>query len=154
MKFIKKLIFVVVVIVCVSLHAHSQTPVDSVKITIDKLFSAMKNSDGASLKECFTDSAILQTIARDKTGTTVVKNEKLTDFISLIASMPKETADERISYDVVKTDGALAIAWTPYKFYLSGKFSHCGVNSFQLVRLNGIWKIQYLIDTRRKQPCE
>ena len=150
----KKYFVLLVGVACVSIHAHSQTSVDSVKTTIDKLFLAMKNSDGASLKDCFTDSAILQTIARDKTGTTVVKNEKLTDFISLIASMPKETADERISYDVVKTDGAIAIAWTPYKFYLSGKFSHCGVNSFQLVRLNGIWKIQYLIDTRRKQPCE
>lgn len=150
----KKIIFLLIGIAFVSIHAHSQTPVDSVKSTIDKLFRAMKNSDGVSLKDCFTDSATLQTIARDKTGTTVVKNEKLNDFISLITSMPKETADERISYDVVKTDGALAIAWTPYKFYLSGQFSHCGVNSFQLVRLNGIWKIQYLIDTRRKQACE
>ena len=150
----KKIIILLIGIVCVSVNAHSQTSVDSVKTTIDKMFLAMKNSDGRSLKDCFTDSAILQTIARDKTGTTVVKNEKLNDFISLIASMPKQTADERISYDVIKTDGALAIAWTPYKFYLSGQFSHCGVNSFQLVRLNGIWKIQYLIDTRRKQACE
>ena len=150
----KKLILLLIGIACISIHAHSQTAVDSVKTTIDKLFLAMKNSDGASLKDCFTDSAILQTIARDKTGKTVVKNEKLIDFISVISSIPKETADERISYDMVKTDGALAMAWTPYKFYLSGQFSHCGVNSFQLVRLNGIWKIQYLIDTRRKQACE
>jgi len=55
---------------------------------------------------------------------------------------------------VVKIDGPLAIVWTPYKFYFNGKFSHCGVNSFQLVRFNGVWKIQYLIDTRRRAGCE
>ena len=39
-------------------------------------------------------------------------------------------------------------------FTLTGKFSHCGVDSFQLVFINGQWKIQCLIDTRRKQPCK
>jgi hypothetical protein len=54
---------------------------------------------------------------------------------------------------MVKADGALAVAWTPYKFYYKGNFSHCGIDSYQLVRINGIWKIQYLIDTRRKANC-
>ncbi|MFT2543406.1 hypothetical protein ACMWP9_36050, partial [Escherichia coli] len=67
--------------------------------------------------------------------------------------IPKNMADERIVFDVVKIDADLAIVWTPYQFYRNGTFSHCGVNSFQLVRLNGRWKIQYLIDTRRKTGC-
>ncbi len=135
-------------------NAQSQTAVDSVKITINKMFSAMKNSDAKMLQDCFADTAILQTIARDKSGNTIVKNEKITDFSVMIGTIPKDAADERITYDIVKVDGPLAIAWTPYKFYYYGQFSHCGVNSFQLVRLNGVWKIQYLIDTRRKQGCE
>ena len=56
--------------------------------------------------------------------------------------------------EVVKIDGALASVWTPYKFYFNGKFSHCGVNSFQLVRMNNTWKVQYIIDTRRRVGCE
>ena len=43
---------------------------------------------------------------------------------------------------------------TPYKFYVGEKFSHCGVNSFQLVKIRGEWKIQYIIDTRRRQNCD
>ena len=132
----------------------AQTPVDSVKMTINNLFSAMKNSDSQAILNCFADSAILQTIARDKNGNNMIKTEKVAEFAKVVAYMPKDAADERISFDIVKTDGPLATAWTPYKFYLNGQFSHCGVNSFQLVRLNGQWKIQFLIDTRRKQPCE
>lgn len=132
----------------------AQTAVDSVKQTISNLFAAMKNSDEKGVLNCFSDSAIMQTIARDKTGETVIKNEIVRDFATLMGTIPKNAADERIVFDVVKADGALAIAWTPYKFYLNGQFSHCGVNSFQLVRMRGSWKIQYLIDTRRKQGCE
>jgi len=61
--------------------------------------------------------------------------------------------NERITFEIVKVDADLASVWTPYQFYYKDKFSHCGVNSFQLVRLQGIWKIQYLVDTRRKTDC-
>ena len=135
-------------------YLKAQSSVDSVKMAIGKLFVAMKNSDSQAVLDCFADSAILQTIVKDRVGNTVIKTEKLIEFARVIAYMPKESADERISFDMVKVDGPLATAWTPYKFYVNGQFSHCGVNSFQLVRQGGIWMIQYLIDTRRKQPCE
>lgn len=113
----------------------------------------MKNSDANLLKASFADSAILQSVD-DKDGKTFIINESINDFTNSIAKLPKDAADERIQFDVIKIDGALAIAWTPYKFYYKGKFSHCGVDSYQLVRINGKWKIQYLIDTRRKESCE
>lgn len=109
----------------------------------------MKGSDAKSLQECFADSVIFQTITR----TGAVRNEAIKEFIAQISSLPKDSADERITFDVVKVDDRLAIAWTPYQFFYAGKFSHCGVNSFQLVRFNGVWKIQYLIDTRRRVGC-
>ncbi len=134
-------------------NVSAQTTEDSVKTTVNRLFVAMKNADGEMLKSCFADSAILQTITRNKEGVTVVRSENPGDFAKAVASMPKNAADERISFETVKIDGPLAMVWTPYNFYYDGKFSHCGVNSFQLVRFNGEWKIQYLIDTRRKQGC-
>lgn len=131
----------------------AQTAEDSVKAVINKMFDAMRNADSKSLTECFTDSAILQTII-EKNGTVKIETDGVKAFADQIATIPKGDADERITFDVVKVDAALAIAWTPYKFYYKGKFSHCGVDSYQLVRINGQWKIQYLIDTRRKAPCE
>lgn len=126
---------------------------DSVKATINKMFLAMKNGDAVSLKSCFTDSAIMQTIAHDRNGNALVKNESVSAFIAFVGTLPQGAADERITYDAIRVDGALAMAWTPYQFYLNGRFSHCGANSFQLVRTGGEWKIQYIVDTRRKQGC-
>lgn len=131
----------------------AQPAEDSVKAVINNMFTAMKTADTAMLRKCFADSMVLQTISRNKEGKLVVVNDDPADFIGFISKETPGNADERIRFDVVKVDGPLAIAWTPYNFYYKGKFSHCGVNSFQLVRFNGEWKIQYLIDTRRRQGC-
>lgn len=124
------------------------------KAVINKMFEAMKNADTVSLRSVFADSAILQTITRNKEAKVIVRNESIAEFIEIIGKETKGNADEQIVFETVKTDGPLAMAWTPYKFYYKGKFSHCGVNSFQLVKLNGEWKIQYIIDTRRRMGCE
>ena len=133
---------------------NAQSPEDSVKAAITKMFEGMKNADPILLRSTFADSPILQTITRDKQGNTIIQNEAVAAFVEFAGKQTKGAADERILFDIVKTDGPLAIAWTPYNFYFNGQFSHCGVNSFQLVRLNGEWKIQYIIDTRRRQGCK
>ncbi len=113
----------------------------------------MQNADTVLLKSTFADGAIFQTITRDKEGNTIVKTEAVQGFIDYVGKQPKGDADERITFGSIKIDGPLASAWTPYNFYAGGKFSHCGANSFQLVKLKGEWRIQYLIDTRRRQGC-
>lgn len=130
--------------------ASAQTTADSVKQAVNNLFEAMRQGDSAMLQSCFAPGAILQTID-PRSGT--VKQEEITGFASSIAKAPKQALDERIRFDMLQTDAALASVWTPYQFYYNGKFSHCGVNSFQLVRIKGAWKIQYIIDTRRQDNC-
>ncbi len=148
----KTIFFSITLFLCNS-DSFAQTNVDSVKMAVNRFFLAMKNSDSQAVFNCFADSAIMQTIAHDRLGNSIVKTENIVDFVKVIAYMPKDAADERIIFDMVKVDGPLATVWTTYKFYLKGQFSHCGVNSFQMVRMYGQWKIQYIIDTRRTQPC-
>ncbi len=148
-----KYFFIVLTVMIYGMTVQAQTAEDSVKAVINKMFTGMKNADAALLKNCFADSMVLQTISRNKEGMLIVKNDDPAGFIDFVSKESAGNADERIIFDVVKVDGPLAIAWTPYNFYYKGQFSHCGVNSFQLVRFNEEWKIQYLIDTRRKQGC-
>ena len=149
-----KFILAALTVFLTTINVSAQSAEDSVKTTINNLFTAMKNADQALFKTVFSDGAILQTIGRDKEGKTLVTSESIQEFGEFIGKLKKDSADERISFETVKIDGPLAIAWTPYNFYYNGKFSHCGVNSFQLVRINDAWKIQYIIDTRRRTGCK
>ncbi|ALR30867.1 hypothetical protein ATE47_10150 [Chryseobacterium sp. IHB B 17019] len=132
-----------------SFFCFGQQQNQEIEKPIRNLFIAMKNADPELLKTTFSDTAILQTITKDG-----VKNEEIKDFIASISKYSKGDLDERIVIEAIHTDGNLASVFTPYSFYFKGKFSHCGANSFQLVKQNGEWKIQYLIDTRRKENCK
>lgn len=116
---------------------------------IRNLFLGMKNADPELMKSAFAEGAVLQSIAKDGT----VKNENVQEFIASVSKFSKDDLDERIVIDAVHTDGELASVFTPYSFFFKGKFSHCGANSFQLVKQQNDWKIQYIIDTRRKENC-
>lgn len=146
------------VIVCISIcyvcFLKAQTVEDSVKMTINRFFEGMKKGDTTILRSTLTEGAIFQTIARKKEGGLMVRTENVNDFIKFVGEPKKDIPDERITFETVKIDGALASVWTPYKFYMGEKFSHCGANSFQLVKTDGSWKIQYIIDTRRREKCE
>lgn len=138
----------------INLKTNAQSGSDEVIEPINALFDGMRQSDTALMRSAFAPAALLQTIVKTKDGLTTVRTEELKKFLSSVAQPHDEVYDEQIRIDLVKVDGDLAMAWTPYRFYVGDKFSHCGVNSFQLVRLNGSWKIQYIIDTRRREGCE
>jgi hypothetical protein len=146
----KRFAIILTVVTALTCSAQAQTTEDSVKATINRLFEGMKNADSTLLKSAFTDDPILQTIATNKKKQVYIKSDKYKDFVKFIGQQKVGEADERVEFESIRIDGPLAMVWAPYQFYYKGKFRHCGVNSFQLVRLEDGWKIQYLIDTRRK----
>jgi hypothetical protein len=144
-------IFLILTIVNTTLFAQSDEA--AVKTTINRLFEGMKKSDTAMTRASFSSTAILQTIATNTAGRIQIITEPLDSFLIAISKPHGDVYDERITFDVVKIDGELATVWAPYKFYVGERLNHCGVDSFQLVKVNGEWKIQYLIDTRRRIGC-
>jgi hypothetical protein len=152
-----KHIAVVVILILLSfsnkLAAQKSKDEEAIKTTINNLFTGMRNADSTLVRSAFNQGAILQTIGKTKDGNTVIRASDLNMFIASIAKPHPEIYDERIAFTKILIDDNLASVWTDYKFYIGQKFSHCGVNSFQLAKLNGSWKIVYLIDTRRKDNC-
>lgn len=141
-------------ILLISQHAISQTDEAQIRNTITSLFDGMRKGDSAMVRSAFSPNAVMQTIVKNKEGKVIVHTETVEAFASFVGKPHKEVYDEKISFSSIKIDAELATAWTPYQFFLDDKFLHCGVNSFQLVKIEGQWKIQYIIDTRRKTGCE
>jgi hypothetical protein len=136
------------------LPAFAQTPEQEVEAVIRSLFDGMKQKNAEQVAAAFSAEGLMQTVQQKPEGTTVGSNS-VADFVKRIAGTPEGTTlDERILSYHIKVDGSMASAWTPYQFYVNDTFSHCGVNSFQLVKMSEGWKIVYIIDTRRKEPCQ
>lgn len=68
---------------------------------------------------------------------------------------PEQGFLERMWSPRVRVQGAIATVWAPYDFYVHGQFSHCGIDTFQLVRRPDGWRVAGLVYTRSQPPaCE
>ena len=114
---------------------------------IENLFNAMKSADSLGVKNAFSGSAIMQTFGKNQE----IRTDKVEDFAKQVGASQAGDLDERFTISKILVDGNMASVWVPYQFYYKGNFSHFGVNSFQLAKINNEWKIQYIIDTRRKK---
>ncbi|WP_299521655.1 nuclear transport factor 2 family protein [Winogradskyella sp.] len=145
-----------ILILCLGLNINAQnSEKDEVKATIIKFFDAFHKQDTVALKSMAKGDIKLQTIAVNKEGKTILQESSYEKFIKSIASIPKDnTFEEKLLSFSIQVDGKMANAWTPYEFWYNGNFSHCGVNSFQLIKEDNKWRIIYLVDTRRKEGCK
>lgn len=129
--------------------AEAQT----VQQTITAFFDGMRRADSTAVRRTLASGAVFHVI-NSRSGQTRLQPENPSDFVKAVGTPHQEVWDERISFDKILIDANLASVWTPYEFYLDSKFSHCGYNSFQLVKLTEGWHIAHVIDTRRKEQCK
>ena len=145
-------IFALFLILFASKLFAQSTEQDLVKSVVNKLFTGMRTGDSTVARSAFAKESLMQTIV-NKDGKVLVRTESVDAFLKIIGTPHKGKYDERIVFTKILIDGSLANVWTDYKFYVDDKFSHCGVNSFQLVKGEEGWQIVYVIDTRRKDSC-
>ncbi len=118
-------------------------------------FEAFHAQDTVKLKSFAMNGIKLESVSMDAEGNTILTSDDYSKFLKSIASIPGEASfEEKLHEFRIEENGLLATVTTPYSFYYNGNFSHCGVNSFELVNFNGEWKIVYLIDTRTKENCD
>jgi Domain of unknown function (DUF4440) len=113
-----------------------------------KLFDAMAAHDGAGARALFTADAYLIAVAPDG-KVTVTPVEKWTDRLS----SSKDNWLERMWSPKLQEHNAIATIWGEYDFHLNGKFTHCGIDTFTLVKTNGEWRIAALVFTRETSGC-
>ncbi|WP_413669484.1 nuclear transport factor 2 family protein [Mucilaginibacter sp. Mucisp86] len=146
--------FILAVFTLLSFQSSAQqTEQEAIKQTINTMFNAMRKGDSTMLRSTFAKGIAFHSVANKKDGSTALEIENPNDFIKLIGTPHKDIYDERITFTDIKIDGPLASVWAPYKFYLDDKYSHCGVDVFQLMKTADGWKIIYIVDTRRKDNC-
>ncbi|MFD2874671.1 nuclear transport factor 2 family protein [Mucilaginibacter ximonensis] len=149
----KKLILALFLLMLGKLTLAQQTATDAVKQTVNNMFKAMRTGDSTLLRSTFAKGVVFHSVENRRDGSTALIAEDANEFIKAVGTPHKGIWDERIVITDVKIDGDLASVWAPYKFYLDDKFSHCGVDVFQLMKTAAGWKIIYIVDTRRKDNC-
>ena len=71
-----------------------------------------------------------------------------------VLTRPGRLAIERAWDETILIQGSIAIFWAPYDFHVDGEFSHCGVDSFQLIKKGDKWLITNASWTREIEKCQ
>jgi hypothetical protein len=79
-----------------------------------------------------------------------VRSESWAQFTQRLGN---SAVQETISDPAVEVDGDAAMVWAPFVVRIGGKVSNCGLDHFDLVRENGIWKNMNLTFSSRIARC-
>lgn len=132
-----------------------ETAKSEVSEAIKTLFLGVQKADTTLIKTVLHPAVSLMTSNLDKEGKAVITPTPISAWLNGIASAQPGMLDEQLDYIAVRVDSdRMAQAWTPYRFYVNGNFSHCGTNNFQLAKHGDSWLITAIIDTRNKTGCD
>lgn len=150
----KKIVLVLLIFTSFQVNSQEDEKM-AVQKTVEDFFAAFHAQDSVKMRSLTAEGITLQSIGTNKEGETELRVSDFGGFLKNIVGIPKERKfQEKINSYNIQVDGPMANAWTEYEFWIDGKLSHCGVNSFQMINEGDGWKIIYLIDTRRREGCE
>jgi len=141
-------------LVAAPLSAQSAAEREAVLKPINQLFDAMRKHDSAAARSAFAPEGRLLSIG-ERDGQVRMSVLTPDDFAKAVARGAGGPPWNEPIYDPeIRIDGRVATVWTWYDFLLGEKWSHCGVDAFQLANLADGWKITQLVDTRHTTGCK
>jgi hypothetical protein len=120
--------------------------------TVQKFFDSIEFRDRQLLESILVPNS-LNISARELDDGEAQFNVMSYDEVVTALTRPGRNAKERSWDETVLIQGNIAVVWTPYDFHVDGVFSHCGIDSFQLIKQDGQWLISNSSWTLETENC-
>ena len=133
--------------------AQGAPPSDSGAVigVVQRFFDAMSHRDTTAARATMVSGAQLVSIVSGSNAA-APRRESDSSFIARLVT-DKKGFLERMWNPRVRVEGDIAELWTPYDFHLGGKFSHCGIDAFTLLRTAKGWQIASIAYTVQRTGC-
>ena len=115
----------------------------------DSVLAALSSGDNATLARLTLDSSVVGGVGlRDG-----VERLSLRTWGLYINRTGPSTFTERGFDATARVQDRVAQVWMPYDLYRGDKWSHCGVDTFTLMKSEGHWRVAALIYTIEQPPA-
>ena len=115
----------------------------------DSLLAALSSGDRATLRRLTLDSAVVGG-AGVRDG---VERVSLRTWGLYSSATGSATFRERGFDATARVQDRVAVVWMPYDLYRSDTWSHCGVDTFTMMKSDGRWRVAALIYTIEQPPA-
>ncbi|MBU1376558.1 MAG: hypothetical protein KKB47_18520 [Alphaproteobacteria bacterium] len=131
--------------------AVAATPEDIAAIaTVQRFFDAMEAHDGAAVAAVTLPASVYTSIRPVPGGGTKINRILVEDFIK---NLKPGLHEAMWSPKVVLRGTLMATVTAPYELKVDGKTVHCGIDVFDLAKVDGQWKIAGAIWTAEADAC-
>src|SRR5689334_15118456 len=113
---------------------------DAVMKTVQAFFDTMTASDVEGARKVLQPQGRFHAMSM-KDGKPDVRAFSNEEYFAILQENSKQKRQERIWNPEVRIHGLIATVTAPYDFWIDGKFSHCGVDAFDLIKTEEGWKI-------------
>lgn len=117
----------------------AQSEREAVLAVAQALFDAMETRDTAAYNRIVLPEVRYLAVL-DLGGPATVQWTASAELLTTL-STTGPTFREKMWDAEVRISGPLAAIWTPYDFHFGEQLSHCGVDAFHLVKVEGAWRI-------------
>jgi hypothetical protein len=152
-NFMKKLITITILTLAICTNLFGQTDEKKVIIgIIEKMFTEMANHNPSGILELWQKEGTLAAVIKTKEGKTINRTLTPATFSQNFA-VKRNELKELMYKPKVEIFNDFAMLWSRYVFFTDNKISHCGVNSFHLVKTETGWKIANASTTIEPNGC-
>ena len=119
--------------------------------TVERFFSALETRSTDLAHEVLLHEGVSFSV-RSEDGDSQIRSLPHLQMIDSLSS-PGEKMRERMREPKILLHKGIAVLWTRYDFHRGEKYSHCGVDAFNLIKTSQGWKISGIIYTIEKEGC-
>lgn len=148
----KSLVIILTTLALTQATAEETGEQAAVMKVIDAFFTGMTAKDIAGMREIMTEDGVLYGYRESADGPVAFSLTHAAYLENLAAR--EGVPVERIWDPEVNLHDRIAVVWTPYDFYSDGVFSHCGMNTFSMLKGEEGWKITGVVFSVKTEDCE
>ena len=150
--FLKKGIMITFLLLgTVLLSANTPNEKEKIVSVVKQFFAVLESRDVKDAQKILIPKGVSISLRKEGKGETV-RTSNFQEFMDSFSNW-KDDYKEIMSNPTVLIHDGIAVLWADYKFYINGKFSHCGVDAFSLIKTDNNWKIASIIYIVEKSGC-
>jgi Putative lumazine-binding len=116
---------------------------------VQKTFDGMAANDAAMILSSMTADARLYGVRANGVAYAMPADQ----WANRIASLQSKLVERFTKTPAVSIHATIANVWGEYEFLRDGKFGHCGVDSFNLLKTADGWRVASILDTEETTGC-
>ena len=118
----------------------------------DRFIAAINSNDAEAIRQMSISQRVSISLRYQPDGSSNIRAKSSSQEAEGLATEARKFTEKYWDPTVLIHNG-IAVFWAPYSFDIDGKRSHCGVDQFDFIKIDGQWKLASSMWTVEPNGC-